>query len=564
MYGNEEIQQILKGKKIAYFSMEMGLDATFSTYSGGLGILAGDTVRSSADLKIPLVAVTLVNKKGYFRQELTPQGKQIEHPDEWNPEEALTLINEEVEVKIEGKPVKIKAWLYVVESSGVAGGKVPVFLLDADVEGNTPEDREITSRLYGGDQNYRIKQEIVLGIGGLRLLQKLNVDAVKFHLNEGHASFLLLELLKDLQMDIEKVREMSVFTTHTPIEAGHDKFSYEVATKILAPLIPIETLKELAGQDCLNMTLLALNLSGFINGVAKKHQETTEKMFPSYEIKWVTNGIHSFTWTHPGFKKLYDKYLPGWANEPELLVRVENIPHKEILEARAIAKKDLINYTNSLTNQDLSPEVFTIGFARRATTYKRHTLLFTDLDRLRKINKKYKFQLIFAGKAHPHDEPGKQMIEQIFSLRDELKDEIKIAYLENYDMNIAKKLIPGVDIWLNTPRRPLEASGTSGMKAAHNGVVNLSILDGWWIEGWIEGVTGWAIGPRPEEKVTEEEMHNRELEDLYGKLEYAILPMFYEQKEAWIKMMTDSIGKIAYYFNSHRMMRRYITEAYFI
>jgi len=562
MNGTQDVKQILKGKKIAYFSMELGLEPEFSTYSGGLGILAGDTVRSSADLKIPLVAITLVNKKGYFKQELTPQGRQIEHPDEWHPQNILTPLQEEIQVEVQGKPVKVRTWFYIVESS--TGGNVPVFFLDTDIEGNSDEDRDITSYLYGGEQTYRIKQEVVLGVGGLRLLHTLETEVIKYHLNEGHASFLFLELLKDFNMDAEKVREICVFTTHTPVEAGHDKFQYELATQILPPIVPIETLKEFAGQDSLNMTLLALNLSGFVNGVAKKHQETTERMFPSYEIRWITNGIHSYTWTHPSFKKLYDKYLPGWAQEPELLVRVEIIPNEEILEARHQAKKELIDYVNDLTKKGLSNDVLTIGFARRATAYKRHTLLFTDLERLKKINKKFKFQIIFAGKAHPKDEPGKKMIEEIFSLTEKLKNEIKIVYLENYDMNIAKKLIAGVDVWLNTPRRPLEASGTSGMKAAHNGVISFSILDGWWIEGWIEGVTGWAIGPKPHENLSPEEIYNREIEDLYGKLEYAVLPTFYEQRDNWVKMIENSIGKIAYYFNSHRMMRRYITEAYFI
>ena len=312
------------------------------------------------------------------------------------------------------------------------------------------------------------------------------------------------------------------------------------------------------------MTLLALNLSGFVNGVAKKHKETTKKMFPGYEIRSITNGIHSYTWTHPAFKKLYDKYLPGWANEPELLVRVPIIPDEEIWEARAEAKKELIDYINSVSNKKMSYDILTIGFARRATTYKRHTLLFTDMERLKKINKRHKIQIVFAGKAHPKDEPGKRMLEELFSYIDQLKEELPIVYLENYDMNIAKKLVAGVDVWLNTPRRPMEASGTSGMKVALNGGINFSVLDGWWIEGCIEGVTGWAIGPSPDEKLSPEEIYEREKHDLYGKLEYTILPMFYEQRDKWVEMIENSIGKLAYYFNSHRMMRRYITEAYFI
>ncbi len=552
----------LKGKKIAYFSMEIGLSPDFSTYSGGLGVLAGDTIKSAADLKIPLVGVTLVSSKGYFRQELTPGGRQIEHLAEWGPKKFMSLLPQEIEIEIQARVVKIKAWLYIVESS--TGGEVPVLFLDTDVGSNSPEDRELTSYLYGGDQTYRIKQELILGIGGVRMLEALGVNVLKYHLNEGHAAFLTLELLKKFNMDADKVRDISVFTTHTPVEAGHDKFSYELVEEILKGIVSIETLRKFVGGDCLNMTLLALNLSGFINGVAKKHREVTKEMFPGYEIRAITNGVHSYTWTHPSFKKLYDKYLPGWANEPELLVRVAIIPNEEIWQARREAKKQLIDYVNSLTNMGLSTDLLTIGFARRATAYKRLNLLFRDIERLKRINKKYKFQVIFAGKAHPKDELGKRMIEEIYSYIERLKDEIKIVYLENYDMKIAKILISGVDVWLNTPERPLEASGTSGMKAAHNGVINFSVLDGWWIEGCIEGVTGWAIGPRPDENLSKEEICQRELEDIYNKLEYVILPMFYEQRDKWLEMIENSIGKIAYYFNSHRMIRRYVTEAYFL
>ncbi len=553
---------ILKGKKIAYFSMEIGISSEFSTYSGGLGILAGDMVRSCADLNIPFIAVTLISRKGYFRQELTPQGKQIEHPDDWHPEEHLKLLPEEVEVIIEGRAVKVKAWLYMVESS--KGGDVPVIFLDTNVEGNTDEDKSITDYLYGGDQRYRIKQELVLGIGGVRMLNALGVEAIKFHLNEGHAAFLVLELMRIYNMDIEKIRSLCVFTTHTPIEAGHDKFPYPLAESIIPPLIPTDTLKKLAGQETLNMTLLALNSSGFINGVAKKHRETTKKMFPGYEIRAITNGIHPYTWTHEGFKNLYDRYLPGWANEPELLVRVEVIPNEEICESRNKAKRELIDFVNETMGVEMKYEYLTIGFARRATAYKRHTLIFTDLDRLISINKKFPLQIIFAGKAHPHDEAGKKMIEDVFAYIDKLKDKIKIVYLPNYNIDLAKKLISGVDIWLNTPRRPLEASGTSGMKAAINGVLNFSVLDGWWIEGCIEGVTGWSIGPSPEHNLSESEIFEQEKNDLYGKLEYNILPLFYRRHDTWLWMIENSIGKIAHYFNTHRMMRRYLSEAYFI
>ena len=555
-----ETKDYLIRPKIAYFSMEIGLSNNIHTYNGGLGILAGDTIKSSADLKIPLVGVTLISKKGHFRQELTSEGKQVEHPDPWEPSEFMQLLSTEIRVQIQNRDVRIKPWLYKVKSQ--TSGVVPVYFLDTDLEGNNTEDREITSFLYGGDKIYRLKQEIVLGIGGVRILEALGLGIRKYHMNEGHSSLLALELLQKNGMDIDKVRSLCVFTTHTPIEAGHDKFSYDVVREVLGESVPIDVLKKLGGQERLNMTLLALNLSNYFNGVAKKHRDSAREMFPGYEIHAITNGIHSYTWTCESFKNLYDKHFPGWANEPDLLVRADGILNEDIWDAHKEGKKALIDYVNQATNVGMDYNTLTLGFSRRATGYKRADLLFSDLDKLKRTNRKGKIQLIFAGKAHPKDDSGKQLIEQIFGYIQKLKDEIKIVHLANYDMDLAAKLVSGVDVWLNTPLRPLEASGTSGMKAAHNGVINFSVLDGWWIEGWIEGVTGWAIGPHPNEKMSAEECHREELDDLYTKLEHIIVPMFYSRKDEWIRIMKNSIGKIAYHFNSHRMMQRYATEAY--
>ena len=547
-------------QRIAYFSMEIALSNDIHTYSGGLGVLAGDTIRSSADLRLPLVGVTLISKKGYFKQELTHDGRQIEHEDPWEPSNFMKLLPDEIKVPIQSRDVLVRAWLYNVTSQ--TGGIVPVYFLDTDVEGNNSEDREITSFLYGEDERYRLKQEIVLGIGGVRMLEKLGLEVRKYHMNEGHSSLLSFELLRKYEMDIDKVRNTCIFTTHTPIEAGHDRFSYDLVQEVLGEGKTLDILKNLGGHDRLNMTLLALNLSNYINGVAKRHQESSREMFPGYEIHAITNGIHSYTWTCESFKKLYDKYLPGWANEPDLLVRVDVIPGEEIWQAHREAKKLLLNYVNKATNVDMDYDALTIGFARRATEYKRANLLFSDLEKLRKINGKGQIQIILAGKAHPRDFSGKRLIEQIFSHIEKLKDNIKIVYLENYNINAATMLVAGVDVWLNTPLPPQEASGTSGMKAAHNGVINFSVLDGWWIEGWLEDIAGWSIGPHPEEPVSFEERNSRELDDLYHKLEYIILPMFYTKRDEWIETMKNSIGKIAYYYNSHRMMRRYVTEAY--
>jgi len=548
--------------RIAYFSMEVGIKSEIPTYSGGLGVLAGDTIRSSADLKIPLVAVTLVSRKGYLKQKITEEGEQLEYPDEWDPSEYMTLLPPIVEVSIENREVKIRAWLY--EHQSVTGGVVPVLFLDTDVEGNASEDRRITDVLYGGDERYRLKQEIVLGIGGVRMLEALNFNVAKYHMNEGHSSLLTLELLRKNNMDPDRVKNLCVFTTHTPVEAAFDKFPYDLVEELLGSTFPIEALKKYGGEDLLNMTFLALNLSKYTNGVTKAHMEYSRKLFPGHHIMSITNGVHSYTWTSPFFRELFDKYIPGWANEPELLVRVGPIPDEEIWEAHMKAKRALFEFIKERTGVKLDLDVLTLGFARRATAYKRATLIFSDMDRLREVNGIGKIQLVFAGKAHPRDIPGKMIIKEIYSYMRQLKDEMKIVYLENYNMKMAVRITSGVDVWLNTPLPPLEASGTSGMKAAHNGVLNFSVLDGWWVEGCVEGVTGWAIGPPPNEPIGEDERRRRELKDLYNKLEYLIIPTFYERRDEWISMMNNSIGKVAYYFNSHRMMQRYATEAYLL
>jgi starch phosphorylase len=558
---------------IAYFSMEIGLRNEIPTYSGGLGILAGDTIKSAADLELPVVGITLITHKGYFTQEIDDKGRQWEKPVEWNPANFMTLLPEVVKVVIEGRDVFIRAWVYRVISP--TGGKVPVLFLDTDLPQNALQDRAITDQLYGGDSTYRIKQEVVLGMGGVRMLQALDFHIKKYHMNEGHAAFLALELLLRFKRDIEsvwdeksvwdaaRVRELCVFTTHTPVEAGHDKFPYPLVLQVLGEILPIDVLKSIAGKDALNMTMLALNLSKYINGVAKKHGEVSQHMFPGYRIHAITNGVHTFTWTCSDMAKLFDRYVPGWANEPELFVRCGNIPELELWEAHREAKRKLLKYVGEVSGVAMDPNVLTLGFARRATAYKRPHLLFHDIERLIKIAGKGKLQIIFAGKAHPHDENGKKLIQGIFKFRDELKGKIPVAFLSGYDMESSLRLVSGVDVWLNTPLRPLEASGTSGMKAAHNGVMNFSVLDGWWIEGHIEGITGWSIGAPPLESSAPTSCDDEDAADLYEKLEKRIIPLYYDtDKSRWSKMMRSAISKNAYYFNSHRMMRRYVTEAY--
>jgi glycogen phosphorylase len=566
-----QLLDLTREPKIAYFSMEIGVHNDIPTYSGGLGVLAGDTIRSASDMGLPMVAVTLLSRKGYFTQDIAADGRQVEYPTEWEPSRHMELLPHRATVLIEKREVTIQAWQYNVRS--LTGGSIPVFFLDTDLVENSPADREITSYLYGGDKSYRLKQEIVLGIGGVRILHEMGFELKKYHMNEGHASFLTLELLnrfkrpiedvwdEKLVWDITRVKNLCVFTTHTPVEAGHDKFPYDLVAEVMGEIIPLQVLKELAGKEHLNMTNLALNLSRYINGVAKKHGQVSQSMFPGYQIHAITNGVHSYTWTCDSFKRLYDEYLPGWANEPELFVRVGRMPDERLWEAHGEAKRLLIDYIRKLSGAEFSPDILTIGFARRATAYKRADLLFRDLDRLERIGSG-KIQLVFAGKAHPKDDAGKKLIQNILEYAERLRGSINIVYLKNYNMEIALKIVSGVDVWMNTPLRPLEASGTSGMKAAHNGVVNFSVLDGWWIEGHIEGFTGWSIGPAPNELTPGVDTDIKDVADLYHKLENIIIPLYYNDRHTWIRMMQNAIGKVAYYFNSHRMMRRYVTEAY--
>ena len=563
----------IQDQRIAYFSMEIGLRAEIPTYSGGLGVLAGDTIKSAADLKIPMVAVTLIYRKGYFRQQFSAEGWQQEYDNNWDPARHMDLLPKKAMVSIDQRDVKIQAWLHKVKSP--TGGEVPVLFLDTDIPGNDDRDRTLTDHLYGGDSDMRLKQEIILGIGGARILQTLNFSIKKFHMNEGHASLLTAELLNSTRVpleqeqeqdeayrfEVQQISEQCVFTTHTPVPAGHDRFPYDLVERIMPREISLSMVKEFAGENEMDMTLLAMSLSKYINGVAKRHGTVSQNLFPGFKIHAITNGIHSFTWASPFFVNLFDEYLPGWANEPELLVRVDNISDEEIWDAHCGSKALFFQYIEEKTGTELNPDLLTIGFARRAATYKRGDLIFSNIERLLDIGEG-KLQFVFGGKAHPKDNEGKKVIQRIIQQVEKMRGKIDLVYLENYNMDVASLFIPGVDLWLNNPVRPLEASGTSGMKAALNGVPNFSVLDGWWIEGHIEGVTGWAIGPPPAEVDQELGRSNEDLEDMYRKLEKIIIPLYFDDRKAWIKVMKNAIGKNAYYFNTHVMMRRYVTEAY--
>lgn len=562
------VEPFLPRTHIAYFSMEVAVRPEIHSYAGGLGILSGDTARSCADLELPVVFVTLLSRAGYFRQEIDAAGRQIEQPDWWDVERWCTPLNAMIAVEIETKPVWVRPWLYV--HTCPHGHQIPILLLDTQLDQNAENDRSLTHYLYGGDDVYRLKQEIILGIGGIRVVQALGFDIHTYHLNEGHAALLTLELLNRWRVasedlapgeppyDVAQVRSYCVFTTHTPVEAGYDRFSYDLFERLLPGFVELDTLKHLAGDDQLNMTRLALNLSDYVNGVARRHAETTGHMFPGYRIHAVTNGVHVGTWTHPAFAALYTSKLPQWQHEPETLVRALQLPDDGIWECHRAAKVDLLQLVRTSAGVVLDPDVLTIGFARRMTDYKRPLLLFEDLARLTALARKHPFQLVMAGKAHPRDEPGKEAIRRLHELCRELQGEVACVFLPDYDMRLAMTLVAGSDLWLNTPLPPMEASGTSGMKAALNGVLNLSVLDGWWIEACIEGVTGWAIGD-DDSGATDEQ---KSASALYDKLEHTVLPLYYTDPARWRWMMKQTIGNIAYYFNSQRMMRRYATEAY--
>jgi len=546
--------------------MEIAIRPEMPTYSGGLGMLAGDTLRSAADLGVPLAAFTLLHRKGYFQQHLAPNGAQTETVQPWNPADFCVEEPARVTVLIEDRIVTVRAWRYDIE--GRFGHIVPVYLLDTDLEMNSGWDRGLSDHLYGGDENYRMQQEIVLGMGGVRMANALGFRVNVYHMNEGHASLLTLALLERqlcggplraaTETDIEHVRRQCVFTTHTPVPAGHDRFSTEQSIRILGG----ERTARLQQLGCfrdgmLNMTLLALRFSRFANAVAMKHGKVSQKMFPEYKIDTITNGVHGPTWISEPVQQMLDAHIPAWRRDHLYLRNAIDLPEASFIKAHARAKEELLAEVGSRTGVVLSPKVLTLGFARRAATYKRAALLFTDTERLAAIAQAAGgLQIIFAGKAHPQDGPGKALIQQVVEEAARLSNNtLRILYLENYDWGLGAKMTAGVDVWINTPRRPYEASGTSGMKAALNGVPSLSILDGWWIEGCIEGFTGWAI----EDGANDQE----EAESLYRKLESAVVPLYLAAPERWARLMRTTLAFNGSYFNTNRMVKQYNRNAYY-
>lgn len=557
------------GSAVAYFSMEIALESSIPTYSGGLGVLAGDTLRAGADLGVPLVAVTLLHRAGYFHQHLDDHGNQSESPDPWSPEHRLEEMGPHARIAIGGREVELRAWRYTMH--GATGRDVDVYLLDSSLPSNDEADRTLTDRLYGGDARYRLSQEVVLGMGGVAMLRALGYNNLHtFHMNEGHSALLTLALLEErvgrreggepTPGDLAFVRQHTVFTTHTPVPAGHDQFPLDLVHEVLG-----ETrtrLLEATGvvrDGLLNMTRLALEYARYTNGVAMRHAQLSREMFEGHRVAAITNGIHTATWTSPSFAALFDKHLPDWRRDNFTLRYVVGIPLEEIAAAHVEAKRSLLAEVERRTGSVLRPDVFTIGFARRAALYKRADLLFSDAERLRRIAREVgPIQVIYAGKAHPHDEPAKALIRRVFECAEAVRDTVPFVWLDDYDMDLGAQVTAGVDIWLNNPERPLEASGTSGMKAALNGVPSLSVLDGWWIEGHIEGATGWAIGQGWGEDLDPAD----DARLMYDKLERTIVPLFYRQPRDFTAVRRDAIALNGSFFSAQRMMQQYVTNAY--
>ncbi len=599
--------------KIAYFSAEYGLHESLPTYSGGLGMLAADHLKSASDLGVPLVALGILYRQGYFKQRLNLEGWQEEIYESANffnlP---ISLVRDSsgnpitIDVRIRQRTVKIQAWRVEV-------GRIPLYLLDTDIPQNDPTDRWITAHLYGGNNDTRMAQEIILGIGGVRLLRKLGIQPSTYHMNEGHAAFLTLELLREevekgtTFLDAEpKIRQQCVFTTHTPVPAGHDAFTPDSMDTFFASFWPALTLNReqflnlgarRAGDpwEPFNLTVLALRYARKSNGVSKLNGEVCRKMwhvlYPTktedeVPIGSITNGVHARTWIAPLFWNMYDQYLgEHWEEhmwDPEVWANVDKIPDEELWENKAALRERLVSFTRHRVlrsrrergeDQDriqavgnlLDPHTLTLGFARRFSTYKRADLILRDWDRATRIfsNAKRPVQIVFAGKAHPKDDEGKRLIQRVMEWSRTPVLYHRVAFIENYDAYVGRNLVQGVDVWLNNPRRPLEASGTSGQKVGFSGGMNLSVLDGWWPEGY-NGKNGWAIGDGVDDPTIQDDI---DAQSLYDLLEKEIIPMFYERDEhglprRWIARMKEAIRTLNPLFNTDRMVSEYVTQIY--
>ena len=539
--------------KIAYFSAEIGISSSLPTYSGGLGVLAGDHIKAAADIGLKICAVTLLYKEGYFKQKIDELGIQSEDYPHFDPNPILKKINNQYAIKLRGRDVWIQPYEYLYR--GINGHIIPIYFLDTDIEKNFEDDRTISLRLYSGDKNHRILQEAVLGFGGIRLLENLNIDNIqKYHMNEGHCSFLTLELYKKNNFNLEETKRLCHFTTHTPVPAGHDNFNKDRVEDLLKDLIPDNiNLPSLNKYKRYHMTEMGLHYSCTANGVSCLHGEVAQKQFPNYNIGYITNGVYHPYWVGKDFRKIYNQFLYGWKENPDKLLAINKIPDEILWKAHQSHKHFLLGYANAQTQKALSMDVLTIGFARRSAEYKRATLLFSDINKLQKIAEGG-LQIIFSGKAHPNDKIGKKIIKDIYKYSNQLFKKIKIIYLENYNMWLGKLITSGVDVWLNTPLRPNEASGTSGMKASLNGIPNLSIRDGWWSEACLHGSNGWGIG---------EDKNTTDIDDadnLYRLLEDEVIPA-YKNRKKWLNFMRESI-KTGSRYTAFHMVNKYKKRYY--
>ncbi|MDP6856798.1 MAG: alpha-glucan family phosphorylase [Candidatus Thalassarchaeaceae archaeon] len=526
---------------VAYLSAEVGFESRLHTYSGGLGVLAGDHIKSAADVGLDLVAVTLLYRQGYGRQHLDKEGNQSESYSEINPEDFLCDTGIEISLPLDGKVLHSKVWLYKIKG-------VSTYFLDTRHPENSDEHSTLGNRLYGGDDKTRIRQEYLLGVGGIRALQQLGHNITGLHLNEGHCTFAMLEMLNQ-GWSREELSGRSLFTTHTPVPAGHDRFSWPDVEEVLGSILP-QDCRQLGGEEHCSMSHLGIALAGSVNAVSNLNAWVASSMFEGTHIEPITNGVHHITWTSLPMADVYDLHLPGWREDPTILAHAGKIPDDVLVEGRSRARSILRDLVHASTGVKLESGRLTIGFARRFATYKRANLIFSDVERLREIGAG-KIQFVFSGKAHPKDEGGKQLIRDIFTGAEQVADEIPVAFLEDYSMATGLAMTAGVDIWLNNPVRPMEASGTSGMKAAMNGVPNCSILDGWWPEACEHGVNGWGIGESEDDRDDA-----RDVDALYSVLENEVLPTWEEGDERWAHMMRSAICTSAR-FTGARMISDY-------
>jgi glycogen phosphorylase len=542
---------------IAFVTMEFGLDNNMNTYCGGLGILSGDIIKSATDMSVRMTGITILYKNGWFKQSIDDKGYQVATSDTWDYQKYLTDTNLTFTINIHNESVKVKLWEYTW-TSNISGFSNTIYFVDTDVDGNSDLIKQASNKIYHTDKSIWYCQEILLALSTIEVNKILNLKIDIYHLNESHAACLALALYDEVK-DWNKVRQSLVFTTHTPLEAAHQKFNIDDLKNYLPSKYVEYIPKELIVNSEINFTKLSLFASKFSNAVAKRHEEVSDKMYPEFSLDHVTNGVHIDTWVCSGLGMIYDKYLTGWKNDPNILRQIGVVPDEEIESNHHKNKINLCDYVNDKYHKNLDPNIFTIGFARRTVGYKRADMILTQLERLKTIAKKYnKIQIIFSGKAYPTDDEGIKLIKSLVDASKIIDPYLNIVFIEDYDMAIAKKMVLGVDLWLNNPIPPLEASGTSGMKASLNGIPNFSILDGWWVEGHLEGITGWSIG---EDLCVGDVCKLIEIEDLYSKLENQIYHAW-NDKAKWARMRKTCIALNGTYFNTYRVVQEYILKGY--